>query len=512
MTISPQARTQPRKDDIHVVDLGNGAFWVRHPGSRSCPLDQAWMDEAADKMGRFGSAVSLEQIRSGLSDYRDAANEGLAEKQYPDGVWTSGNGVWTSARQGEEVHVLRPEASAALGYCKWDGDGHYDLSKYNTEKMLPTLGQIVSYVRLMQLPRDGAATVHLTSEGCTAVGALLAGAALVLARHYSAAEAYGQLTDSLRTTDKDWDRFPPPFDMKGTISASSLQVQDCLAGLQAARDLGWLDYRTFDIEAWQLLREKFDASWLVPGECLALGDPAVTAGNPQYPNLLDRRKDRIVEPASTASDTPNSSYVPLSPSTPASFSTKSLGERQRIGSIDSKCTLETGSTCDTELSTEASPSDIRNNPEYMVLERGGFISTFERFRIERMVRLNFLEECRQTEVCPAVFRDAGIRTIQREFQDGSIPSQAVLRGFLADCTNCADSPMAVHCKGGMGRTGVMIAAYAAQQHEVDGKAFLGWARLCRPGTVQTPVQERFVRGLKAGRQQFSPLACLGICS
>merc|ERR1740117_1632873 len=112
-------------------------------------------------MGRFGSAVSLEQIRSGLSDYRDAANEGLAEKQYPDGVWTSGNGVWTSARQGEEVHVLRPEASAALGYCKWDGDGHYDLSKYNTEKMLPTLGQIVSYVRLMQLPRDGAATVHL---------------------------------------------------------------------------------------------------------------------------------------------------------------------------------------------------------------------------------------------------------------------------------------------------------------------------------------------------------------
>eukprot|EP00930_Biecheleria_cincta_P022276 TRINITY_DN16282_c0_g1_i1.p1 TRINITY_DN16282_c0_g1~~TRINITY_DN16282_c0_g1_i1.p1 ORF type:complete len:235 (-),score=34.60 TRINITY_DN16282_c0_g1_i1:647-1300(-) len=85
-----------------------------------------------------------------------------------------------------------------------------------------------------------------------------------------------------------WDRFPGPFSTTGQTSASSLTVLDCLEGLQAARDRKWLqDYHVFDTEGWRFLREKFDASWLIPGEVLALANPTGTAGNPRFPGLLE---------------------------------------------------------------------------------------------------------------------------------------------------------------------------------------------------------------------------------
>merc|ERR1719343_829642 len=100
-----------------------------------------------------------------------------------------------------------------------------------------------------------------------------------------------------------WDRFPLPFAPHvEQTTASSCTVRDCLDGLMVARDLCWLDYRKFDVEAFSLMRRKFDASWIIPGEMLALGDPSLTARNPAYPDLLRPCTERAKELSSDESE------------------------------------------------------------------------------------------------------------------------------------------------------------------------------------------------------------------
>eukprot|EP00439_Symbiodinium_sp_Y106_P077295 s983_g16.t1 len=54
-----------------------------------------------------------------------------------------------------------------------------------------------------------------------------------------------------------------------------LSVLDVLMGIQRARDLGWLDYRSFPVEVYtQMLRaEHGDMSWILQGKALAMASP-----------------------------------------------------------------------------------------------------------------------------------------------------------------------------------------------------------------------------------------------
>jgi len=46
----------------------------------------------------------------------------------------------------------------------------------------------------------------------------------------------------------------------------------------------------------------------------------------------------------------------------------------------------------------------------------------------------------------------------------------------------------VHCKAGLGRTGSLIAAYAIKHYHFPAADFIGWIRICRPGSVLGPQQ------------------------
>jgi cell division cycle 14 len=85
------------------------------------------------------------------------------------------------------------------------------------------------------------------------------------------------------------------------------------------------------------------------------------------------------------------------------------------------------------------------------------------------------------------FTSMGLQFIDLYFLDGSVPPDDILNQFL-DIAESQRGAIAVHCKAGLGRTGTLIGCYAIKYHRFTGPEFIGWARLCRPGSVLGPQQ------------------------
>ena len=46
----------------------------------------------------------------------------------------------------------------------------------------------------------------------------------------------------------------------------------------------------------------------------------------------------------------------------------------------------------------------------------------------------------------------------------------------------------MHCKSGLGRTGALLGCYAIKHYCFSAADFIGYIRLCRPGSVIGPQQ------------------------
>lgn len=57
--------------------------------------------------------------------------------------------------------------------------------------------------------------------------------------------------------------------------------------------------------------------------------------------------------------------------------------------------------------------------------------------------------------------------------------------------------MAVHCKAGLGRTGVLICLYIMKHYRFTAEEVIGYIRVCRPGSVIGP-QQNFLREVGVG--------------
>ena len=86
------------------------------------------------------------------------------------------------------------------------------------------------------------------------------------------------------------------------------------------------------------------------------------------------------------------------------------------------------------------------------------------------------------------FTKNGIKHVDMYFVDGSTPSSDIVDRFL-EITENEKGAIAVHCKAGLGRTGTLIGSYCIKNFKFASPDFIGWIRICRPGSVLGPQQQ-----------------------
>jgi len=552
-----------------LLELGRGVVW------HCCPL--------RDARPRPDAAEALRlAVSEFVAELGGSGDEVLEELVLPPTDSAEQAACFRGGANKPTIGILVPEASADLDFCRWDGDGHYNIPGDKAHGP-PTLGQVMSFVQTVKEAADRARlTIFLSSDGRRATGAVLAGAVLVLVGGLSATEAWSQI---LRCSpapavmpEAAWDRFPAPFSKNGATTSSSVRVVDCLAGLEFARDAKWVDPENFDVSGWRFLRRKFDASWLIPDELLAMANPWGTAQNPAFPGLLQPSERLSARPPLQVSppcahDPPGS---PMGSVTPASFSTRidsvdmadvsnefgpqfvmrefeatvissspaqssswapegaDVSERESTldttslpappflglpnGEAMKKKTVETeglatykdkvsGLVGDTSLAlastVETSPDGQATTSETELVRNSGFVAYLRAKGVSPIVRLSNMYECQGQAHYIKLFQDEGFDTVAFPFDDGETPPKATVENFLRVCGKArtlGNQAFAVHCMGGLGRTGVMAGVYAVNRHNISGTAFHGWTRMCRAGTVQTLCQERYLRSLEPQKQ------------
>ncbi|KAJ9112702.1 hypothetical protein QFC22_006204 [Naganishia vaughanmartiniae] len=109
---------------------------------------------------------------------------------------------------------------------------------------------------------------------------------------------------------------------------------------------------------------------------------------------------------------------------------------------------------------------------------------FEGVGVDVVVRLN------EKLYDASVFEKRGMKHVEMQFPDGSNPPENFVRQFitLADQAIGNGGKVAVHCKAGLGRTGVLIGAYLIYKYGFTPNEVIAYMRIVRPGMVVGPQQ------------------------
>jgi len=128
------------------------------------------------------------------------------------------------------------------------------------------------------------------------------------------------------------------------------------------------------------------------------------------------------------------------------------------------------------------PSATNNDEDgFRTLTPEDYVGIFKKLGVTTVIRLNKKQYDRRR------FIESGLNHVDLYFVDGSCPSWDIIRKFL-DIVEAEPGAIGVHCKAGLGRTGTLIGAYAIKNYRFPAAYWIGWNRICRPGSVLGPQQ------------------------
>lgn len=131
----------------------------------------------------------------------------------------------------------------------------------------------------------------------------------------------------------------------------------------------------------------------------------------------------------------------------------------------------------------SSPSSSRKSPEgYRTFTPEDYIPIFKKMGVTMVIRLN------RPQYDKDKFVKAGIKHMDLYFLDGSTPKDSIIKQFL-DAVEAEKGAIAIHCKAGQGRTGTLIGMYMMRHYRFPAPDFIGWIRICRPGSILGPQQQ-----------------------
>ncbi|KAI0637766.1 phosphatases II [Trametes polyzona] len=237
-----------------------------------------------------------------------------------------------------------------------------------------------------------------------------------------------------------WEAFHPiaeiefmPFRDAGRgRSDFNLSIQDCLWGVYKAMQNGLCDMNEFDVEDYEYYEkvENGDWNWLTPN--------FIAFASPVDPIWIKREKEKREQE--------NQAIIP--PNSPVKSNGHALQRKL--------------------------PTPFQNCLDY-----------FERQNVKLVVRLN------NPLYDAQVFRERGINHVEMYFDDGTNPTDEIVRKFIdmADEVIEEGGVVAVHCKAGLGRTGTLIGAYLIWKYGFTATEAIAFMRIVRPGSVVGPQQQ-----------------------
>ncbi|KAI5063136.1 hypothetical protein GOP47_0021683 [Adiantum capillus-veneris] len=126
---------------------------------------------------------------------------------------------------------------------------------------------------------------------------------------------------------------------------------------------------------------------------------------------------------------------------------------------------------------------------YRTLVPEDYVDYFKQSKIITVIRLNKrLYDKRR-------FTDHGLIHHDLYFPDGSCPPERIVQRFL-EIVEDSPGAVAVHCKAGLGRTGVLIGCYLMKNFRFTSNEAIGYLRILRPGSVIGP-QQHFLRDMQS---------------